>query len=112
MSTTSLGTGVDAAADAAGQPGCAAVAVLCVNRSGIESSLAGAAAGRLLLAGRMADMRLCLRWRITPGAAIVRAAQCRVCDDGNAFGSVGIFLRSFCQELNLCSPGLPLLPAI
>ena len=63
VSTTSLGTGVDAAADAAGEPGCAAVAVLCVNRSGIESSLAGAAAGRLLWAGRMADMRLCLHWR-------------------------------------------------
>ena len=46
-----------------GGPGCAALALLSVNPNDIESLLAGAAAERLLVAGRMVDMRRCLLWR-------------------------------------------------
>ena len=46
-----------------GGSGCAALALLSVNPTDIESLLAGAAAERLLVAERMVDMRRCLLWR-------------------------------------------------
>ena len=46
------------------------------------------------------------------GARSKGSAQCRVCQDRNAFGGVALFLRSYCQHLNLCAPGLQLLPAL
>eukprot|EP00959_Pyramimonas_sp_CCMP1952_P154999 3242843-Pyramimonas_sp.AAC.1 len=46
-----------------GGPGCAALALLYVNPSDVESSVAGAAGERLLVAGRMVDMRRFLLWR-------------------------------------------------
>ena len=49
-----------AAADAAAEPGCSALALLSVNPNDIESSFGGAAVDRVLVAGRMVDIRRCL----------------------------------------------------
>ena len=46
------------------------------------------------------------------GAGSKGSAQYRVCHDGNAFRGVALFFRSYCQNLDLCAPGLPLLPAV
>ena len=42
----------------------------------------------------------------------VSAEQHRVREDGNTLGGVALLISSCCQDLNLCSSCLPLLPAI
>ena len=66
-----LGAALGTMAVTLGGPGCAALALLSVNPSDLESSLAGAAGDRLLVAGRMVDMRRCLLRRTGCSARVL-----------------------------------------